>query len=339
MVVMIRTKNPMTTIHQFAESLGNAIDAKDAYTGKHSMEVAETARILAFSLGLDEGRSGTIHIAGHLHDIGKIGVPDCILNKQGELSPAEKVAMQKHPQIGAAILFPVHEIAAAGICEMVLYHHERFDGQGYPQGLAGEAIPLGARIIAVADSLSAMTGPRSYRPPKSFHAAVNEIVARGGSQFDPRVVTALIDSKDIIHRILCQLNGGQYMSKNFQIEIKSSNDKLHVTPHGDFDGSSAWELVNLLDKHYHGNEKVIIDTRFLVKIDPFGCDVLRHQLNARVVPPDHLVFRGENAGLIAVEGSCVETPPLEGHSCRCDGTCRQYKCRGETEPVKTRAVS
>ena len=128
------------------------------------------------------------------------------------------------------------------------------------------------------------------------------------------------------------------MSKNFQIEVKRLHDKLHVTPRGDLDGSSAWEMVNLLGKHYQGDSQVIVDTRFLENIDPFGREVLRRQLSARVVPPERLVFHGENAGLIAVEGSCVVSAP-EQHSCRCDGTCQQCECRKGSIPLKTRAAS
>ena len=195
----------ISAIHQFSESLGNAIDAKDPYTEKHSLEVAEISRILALSLGLGAEAANIIHIAGHLHDIGKIGVPDAIIHKQGPMTESEKLLMRRHPEIGADILRPVREITASGICEMVLCHHEHYDGNGYPFGISGEDIPMGARIIAVADSLSAMTGTRTYRAAKSFAAAVDEIVRCAGTQFDPAIVTALITEREEVQNTMCSL--------------------------------------------------------------------------------------------------------------------------------------
>ncbi len=189
-------------IHQFAESLGMAIDAKDPYTQNHSVEVAETAHVLALSLHLPREEAELIHIGGHLHDIGKIGVPDRILNKQGGLDDEEWTLMRRHPEIGAAILRPVKEIASSGILEMVLYHHERFDGRGYPKGLKERKIPRGARIIAVADSLSAMLGRRTYRSSMTFDQAVAEIVDCSGTQFDPSVVAALMARQNEVRTVL-----------------------------------------------------------------------------------------------------------------------------------------
>jgi len=120
------------------------------------------------------------------------------------------------------------------------------------------------------------------------------------------------------------------MSNNFVIDVKKSNDHLFVSLKGDFDGNSAWELVNLLDENCEENKKVIIDTRYLGKIYAFGCNVFRCRLNRRVIPPQHLVFRGKNAERIAIEGSCVEDFPQK-HSCRCNGKCQQCKCMGESK--------
>ena len=190
-------------IHQFAESLGAAIDAKDPYIKNHSLEVAELAWLLARRLGLSREEAELVHIGGHLHDIGKIGVPDRILNKQGPLADDEWALMRRHPEIGAGILLPVQEIAASGIMDMVLHHHERHDGQGYPHGLAGQEIPIGARIITVADSLSAMLGQRTYRDPMRFETALAEIKDCAGSQFDPQVVRALVaaskEARDLLN--------------------------------------------------------------------------------------------------------------------------------------------
>ncbi|MCJ2165366.1 HD-GYP domain-containing protein [Pseudodesulfovibrio sp. S3-i] len=177
-------------LHQFAESLGNAIDAKDPYTSSHSEEVAEVSHTLALSMGMSPREADIIHVAGHLHDIGKIGVPDSVLIKKGPLNAGEWQAVRKHPLVGADILRPVAALSSLGIVGMVLHHHERFDGTGYPSRLKGAAIPIGARIIALADSLSAMLQDRPYRATKGFDAACEEIVRCSGKQFDPSVVSA-----------------------------------------------------------------------------------------------------------------------------------------------------
>lgn len=187
------------SLHQLAESLGNAIDARDPYTHKHSDEVAEVARVTARTMGCSFEHAEMLHIAGHLHDIGKIGIPDAILRKQGPLTNEEWQVMRSHPQIGANIIRPVDVFSnSGGVAEVVLHHHERWDGKGYPAGLAGNDIPLGARIIAVADTLSAMMQTRPYRKGRSFSEAVSEIVRCSGTQFDPKVVEAFIASLDQI---------------------------------------------------------------------------------------------------------------------------------------------
>ena len=183
-------------LHQFAESLGNAIDAKDHHTWRHSDEVADLARELALLQGAAPLQADLIHLAGHLHDIGKIGVSDALLRKTGPLSVAEWGELRRHPAIGAQIVRPVRPLAEAGVVEMILHHHERFDGTGYPHGLAGTAVPFGARIITLADSLSAMLQDRPYRPALGFDAAVAEIVRGRGSQFDPEVAEAFLDHRE-----------------------------------------------------------------------------------------------------------------------------------------------
>lgn len=151
------------------------------------------AHHLAAGLGLDTERCEAFHIAGHLHDIGKIGIPDHILKKDGPLTPAEWEQMRRHPAIGYAILKPVQAMTQGEkIADLVLAHHERFDGSGYPLGLAGEAIPLGARVIAVADAMSAMISHRRYRREDPWQEAVAEIRRCGGSHFDPQVVQVFL---------------------------------------------------------------------------------------------------------------------------------------------------
>ena len=159
-------------IHQLSESLGKAIDAKDRCTSQHSEQVAVLAHTLALGMGLTPNSADHIHIAGHLHDIGKIGVPDRILRKSGALSDQEWQAMKRHPEIGADITAPVGFLRSNGIVEMVLHHHESYDGRGYPAGLAGNDIPLGARIIAVADSLSRHDAGPALSPPHDLSEGV-----------------------------------------------------------------------------------------------------------------------------------------------------------------------
>jgi hypothetical protein len=189
-----------TLLHQFAESLGNAIDAKDAHTRSHSEEVALAAFLLARAMGFSPADADRVHVPGHLHDIGKIGVPDAVLLKAGTLSPEEWEHMRAHPVIGARIVSPVADLADEGVAAMILHHHERWDGRGYPHGLRGEAIPLGARIIALADSLSAMLQHRPYRPAMHFEQAEAELLRCSGSQFDPAVVRAFVTVRDELHR-------------------------------------------------------------------------------------------------------------------------------------------
>jgi HD-GYP domain-containing protein (c-di-GMP phosphodiesterase class II) len=196
------------TLHQFAESLGNAIDAKDPHTSMHSDEVAEVARILALAMNLTPSQAAVIHVAGHLHDIGKIGVPDSVLRKQGPLTTKEWQAIRRHPEAGAAILEPVTALKRIGVVDMVLHHHERWDGKGYPHGLKGAAIPLGARIITVADSLSAMLQDRPYRAALNLDRACREIERCAGTQFDPAVVAAFRRASAKILRFVSPVEDG-----------------------------------------------------------------------------------------------------------------------------------
>lgn len=199
----------MTLVHQLADSLGKAIDAKDPHTMAHSEEVAEVSRFLAAAMGLPREMVTCVHVAGHLHDIGKIGVPDAVLGKPGSLDPGEWEKMKAHPAIGAEILLPLTCFAQTGIVEMVRTHHERYDGGGYPLGLGGPAIPLGARIISVADSLSAMLQTRPYRPAMGFADARLEIGRCAGSQFDPAVVDAFLTVAGDVRRLLGSCRGGE----------------------------------------------------------------------------------------------------------------------------------
>ncbi|MDT8899652.1 HD-GYP domain-containing protein [Anaeroselena agilis] len=168
------------------EALVAALDAKDAYTYGHSSEVALIAERMAEYMGQSEEDLFRIRFAALLHDIGKIGVPDSILNKHGPLSHEERACIQQHPKLGAKIIAGIP--AMHDIAEIILHHHECWDGRGYPEGLAGSHIPLGARIIAIADAYQAMTSDRPYRKGMSRDEAMAEICRCSGTQFDPALV-------------------------------------------------------------------------------------------------------------------------------------------------------
>jgi HD-GYP domain-containing protein (c-di-GMP phosphodiesterase class II) len=170
-------------------SLSTALEAKDPYTEGHSTRVAEYAVAIGRKIGLGAEALEEIENAGLIHDIGKIGVPESVICKKGKLDPDEWEQMRKHPKYGENIASPVPFLAS--VVPGVKSHHERFDGKGYPDGLAREKIPLMARILAVADTFDAITSKRPYRGPRSPEEALEEIRAHSGTQFDPRIVRAL----------------------------------------------------------------------------------------------------------------------------------------------------
>ncbi|HET6923329.1 MAG TPA: HD domain-containing phosphohydrolase [Anaeromyxobacteraceae bacterium] len=177
-----------TSYNSTLYALVAALDAREHETSDHSQRVVRYTLAIADKLGVPPSHRPDIARGALLHDIGKIGVPDAILLKQGPLSPAEWDEMRRHPQIGWTILKSIAFLQVPA--EIVLSHQERFDGSGYPRGLKGEAMTLGARIFTVADTLDAMTTDRPYRKACSFANAIAEIRRCAGSQFDPRVVEA-----------------------------------------------------------------------------------------------------------------------------------------------------
>ncbi len=180
--------------------LALALDARDSYTHSHSQEVTDYAVSIAREMGLSVKEIETIRDAGVLHDIGKIGIPDSVLLKPGRLTDEEYEMIKKHPEIGKSILEPVKCLAEK--IPLIYHHHERIDGKGYPAGLAGDDIPLGARILAVADSYQAMTSDRPYRKALSMQVAISELEKFKGRQFDSKIV-------DVFLRILKRMGNGK----------------------------------------------------------------------------------------------------------------------------------
>jgi HD-GYP domain-containing protein (c-di-GMP phosphodiesterase class II) len=165
-----------------------AIDARDPYTARHSEKVAAYAVELAHALGLPPADCERIHLSGMLHDVGKVALERSVLHKPGVLSQDEWDEVRKHPALSAHIIGAVARFAI--YVPGARHHHERYDGGGYPDGLAGEAIPLDARVLAVADAYDAMTSDRSYRPALSHAQALARLQADAGTQFDPACVAA-----------------------------------------------------------------------------------------------------------------------------------------------------
>lgn len=168
-----------------AQALAATVEAKDPYTRRHSAKVSEYTVGLARRMKLPAEELDSLRTAAMLHDIGKIGIPDAVLRKPGPLTPAEFELIKEHPAMAAGILR--HTSFFERERPIVLHHHERFDGRGYPAGLAGEAIPLGARILCVADALDAMLSPRSYKRGYALATVRRELQRCAGHQFDPRI--------------------------------------------------------------------------------------------------------------------------------------------------------
>jgi HD-GYP domain-containing protein (c-di-GMP phosphodiesterase class II) len=167
-------------------SLNQLLDLKDLNTGVHSTRLAEWALHVAGELGLDERALADIEVAALLHDIGKIGIPDAILNKPSRLTTEEYDLMKKHPEYGWVVLRQIPGLERASL--LILHHHESFDGKGYPGGLKGEEIPVGSRIVSVIDSFDAMVSNRPYRNGLPFEEAERRLLEASGTQFDPTIV-------------------------------------------------------------------------------------------------------------------------------------------------------
>jgi response regulator RpfG family c-di-GMP phosphodiesterase len=185
---------------QTATALADAVDARDRTTGLHAQRVRRYALELAEVVAPSLVEDPSLEYGFLLHDVGKIGISDLVLLKPGPLSSEEQELVRMHPTIGAQILRDVALLHGAGL-DVVLHHHERWDGAGYPHGLAGDEIPLGARIFALADTLDAMTSDRPYRPALGWSEAAAEIVAQSGRQFDPEIVRSFVALEDDLRAV------------------------------------------------------------------------------------------------------------------------------------------
>jgi putative two-component system response regulator len=180
----------LDSAEQVIFSLAAAVEAKDAYTEKHTHRVAESARYVGMKMGLPERALEALYRGGIIHDIGKIGVPDAILLKPGPLDGYELERMRMHPAIGESIVKPLR--SGAALLPIIRHHHENYDGTGYPDGLAGRAIPHLARIVAVCDAYDALVTDRPYRKAKSSEEAIAVLVNGAGKQWDAEVVDVLV---------------------------------------------------------------------------------------------------------------------------------------------------
>jgi HD-GYP domain-containing protein (c-di-GMP phosphodiesterase class II) len=179
-------ENMLSTLNSMAKIL----DARDPHTSQHSTRVTNLSVSMANILKLSDDEKDVLYIAASLHDIGKVGIPDSILLKPGRLTDEEFMIIKRHPDIGADIIKPIPPMSRE--TEVIRYHHERYDGKGYPSGIGGEEIPLLSRIINLADSYDAMTSDRPYRKGLPMDQAIEEIVRCMGSQFDPELAKIFI---------------------------------------------------------------------------------------------------------------------------------------------------
>ena len=173
-------------------TLSRAIEARDPHSSGHAARVGIMAEVIAERLGWDEADVEVLRMAAALHDVGKLCVPERILRKAGSLDADEFAEMRRHPEEGARMVARVRELRLA--VPAVLYHHERWDGTGYPMGIEGEAVPAEARVLAVVDSFDAMTSDRSYRRAMTEALAIVELERCAGSQFDPEIVRAFVEA-------------------------------------------------------------------------------------------------------------------------------------------------
>lgn len=207
-----RLKNDLIT------ALSNSLGSRDTYTGHHSENVAKYALMIAKKLKLPKEQCDAIYVGGLLHDIGKIGISESILKKPTQLTKEEFDQIKLHPELGYNMIMHISSLADLGIFDMVRFHHERYDGNGYPARLKGEEIPLVARIICVADSFDAMTSKRTYRNALDLSYAKSEIARNRGTQFDPIIADVFLE--------ILENQGRSILNRVPRAKIMQSNGKM-----------------------------------------------------------------------------------------------------------------
>ncbi|MBT2660092.1 HD-GYP domain-containing protein [Bacillus sp. ISL-45] len=204
-----------TNLLEVTTALVKSIDSRDPYTATHSESVAFYAKIIAKRLGLREKICDDIYLGGLIHDLGKIGIDEKILNKPSKLTLKEYDVIKQHPFIGYKSIKHVTSFQKNGILDMVLYHHERYDGKGYPEGLKGAEIPFVARIMALADAFDAMTSRRIYKNKKDFDCVIKEIEENKGKQFDPYIADTFLT--------ILKTEGEAILTKKYTLNSKYQN--------------------------------------------------------------------------------------------------------------------
>jgi diguanylate cyclase (GGDEF)-like protein/putative nucleotidyltransferase with HDIG domain len=286
------------------KSLALAIDAKDQYTHQHILRVQKYAVATAKQMGLSGDELEGINTGALLHDIGKLGVPEYVLLKPGKLTSEEFEKIKKHPEIGAAILDPVD--FPWPVLPAVKYHHEKWDGSGYPEGLAGENIPLPGRILAVADAYDALTTSRSYRHAWSHERALNEIKRTSGTHFDPVVVVAFLEViDDIVQQMLLEGDGPLAISSlESKGTITKSDEAAREIQRASSELWALYEVVQTLSSSLGLQETL---------------DILARKLEA-IVPGTACLFllKEESDGMLAARAAVgINQPFFE--SCRTAG--------------------
>lgn len=213
-----------TASRHLIEALVRALDARENETASHSQRVARYVHLLAHLYRIDTEDCLHICRGALLHDLGKIGIPDAIVNKPGKLTPEEWAVMQRHPAIGAQILQGIPFLGPAA--EIVAAHHERYNGGSYPRRLAGDAIPIGARLFAVVGAIDAITTDRPYHRGESLNAALHHLAQEAGVRFDPQIVRNVEHHRDTLERLMIRLAGQTWVSLD---PNAIERDVLHVT--------------------------------------------------------------------------------------------------------------
>ena len=230
----LRGEAHLSVAAQLCDAMLSVVDERDRNTGAHERTVGILAQAIAHQLGMSAVEAELVVKAAELHDIGKVAIPDSILHKVGRLTKTERAVMQQHSAVGERMLAIIP--ALANVSGIVRAHHERFDGGGYPDGLAGNDIPLAARILAVADSFEAMTAERSYRARMTKDEAIAELRRCSGTQFDPRVVDAFLV-------VLTNPQGGLRASRHYLTVVAHETDLFTVDWTASQLGYAAFPLV------------------------------------------------------------------------------------------------